>query len=590
MFYIEKRIKFSKREVTFTHIIPVVVVFLAFGAVTIWNWSDLRRSVEKKQTDTLIKNTDDTAQSLRREISAYIDVIDASAGLFEASDYVNHKEWKRFVGIFNLPERYPGINNIGYTKIIPADQLASYRKFVKKEEGINLKVRPGSNEPAYAPVVYAEPAGRLSRASTGYDMYANPNLREAMGEATDGGRAVITRQLSGDSDAVFAGSPQIIIFAPIFNKNSATATENQRRKNIQGYIYADISGAGILSELNDSANRSFAFSIREVSDSASPPLYKSPDFDSIISRSDGKLTTRRLTTVNNRVFIVDGAASVDIVPLRERRRPVAALWLGLLFSIFLAVFVYTILLSRTKALADNEEKEIKTAKDELLALASHQLRTPATGVKQYIGMLREGYGGKMTKQQQKFLDKAYASNERQLNTINDMLFVARADTGDIKFNFKRTDVRALLKDVIEEQAGNIRQNHQKLVKKLPPKAVHINADKAYLRMAIENILSNSTKYTKAGGTITVRLKKAKTNVRISIEDTGVGVKEKYRYLLFRKFSRIPNELSNNVTGSGLGLYLVKKVTVAHRGRIEFKSADEKGSNCTIILPLDKNEG
>jgi signal transduction histidine kinase len=166
-----------------------------------------------------------------------------------------------------------------------------------------------------------------------------------------------------------------------------------------------------------------------------------------------------------------------------------------------------------------------------------------------------------------------------------MLFVARSDTGEIEFEFEKTDILKLMRDILKEQAPTIKQNGQKLIRLLESKPVYVNADARYLRMAIENLLSNATKYTEAGGVITVTLKRTKTRATIKVEDTGVGVHEKYNDLLFRKFSRVPNALSNQVSGSGIGLYLAKKVADAHKGKIVFKSADGKGSVCTITLPL-----
>jgi two-component system phosphate regulon sensor histidine kinase PhoR len=170
-----------------------------------------------------------------------------------------------------------------------------------------------------------------------------------------------------------------------------------------------------------------------------------------------------------------------------------------------------------------------------------------------------------------------------------MLFVARADTDDIKFKFKKIDMVELTKDILDEQKNTATDSGLKLTRRLSRKPVYIKADEAYLRMAVENVVNNAIKYTRSGGNITVRLKQTKSHAKLSVDDTGVGVDEKYRHLLFRKFSRVPNDLSGSVTGSGIGLYLAKKVTDAHKGQITFKSVDAEGSSCTIVLPLYKKD-
>jgi signal transduction histidine kinase len=204
-------------------------------------------------------------------------------------------------------------------------------------------------------------------------------------------------------------------------------------------------------------------------------------------------------------------------------------------------------------------------------------------------MLREGYAGKLSKEQVRYLDKAYASNERQLSTINEMLFVARADAGNIELIRERFDLTSLIRDTLEEQSNAIKERRQVLVMKIPEQKLFIYADARYVRMAIENVLSNATKYTPEKGTITVTLKHNKQDAQLIIKDTGVGVSKKDYELLFQKFARIPNELTNKVTGSGIGLYLARKVVEAHNGSISFTSEVGKGSTCTIKLPIRKGK-
>jgi signal transduction histidine kinase len=224
------------------------------------------------------------------------------------------------------------------------------------------------------------------------------------------------------------------------------------------------------------------------------------------------------------------------------------------------------------------------AKDDFLALASHQLRTPATGVKQYLGMLKEGLAGPMSDLQTKLVNKAYESNERQLGIINEMLFVARADSGQIKIQSDLIDLNSLLEDIVEEQQVAFRNKRQIKKMSLPEQRVLFVGDSQYLRMAFENLISNATKYTHEGGKIEINLHNGIQDIVIEVCDTGVGVAEEDRELLFKKFARISNELSAIVSGSGLGLYLVKKVIEAHSGRIEFHSKVGVGSKVKIVLP------
>ena len=232
----------------------------------------------------------------------------------------------------------------------------------------------------------------------------------------------------------------------------------------------------------------------------------------------------------------------------------------------------------------NMNQSPENAKDDFLALASHQLRTPATGVKQYVGMLIEGLAGPLTDLQQKLLTKAYESNERQLSIINEMLFVARADSDQIKIQDDEINIGLLLQDIVEEQQVAFKNKNQICKLKIPNTTICMFGDEQYIRMAIENVVSNATKYTQAGGKIDITLKENTQYIILEFNDTGVGVADEDKVLLFKKFSRIHNDLSATVSGSGLGLYLVRKVVELHNGSVTFDSKVGEGSKVKITLP------
>ena len=227
---------------------------------------------------------------------------------------------------------------------------------------------------------------------------------------------------------------------------------------------------------------------------------------------------------------------------------------------------------------------LNRAKDEFISLASHQLRTPATGVKQYIGMVLEGYAGELKDEQRAFLQRAYESNEREITIINDLLKVAQVDAGKVNLAREKVDLTALIRNVINEQSSRFAERAQTITFKPSRTPISLTADTSRLRMVLDNMIDNASKYTPPGKSIEVRLAKIHSTIRISVSDEGVGIEEKDIEKIFRKFSRIDNPLSVHVGGSGLGLYWVKKIIDLHHGDISVKSTPGKGSTFTISLP------
>ena len=229
-------------------------------------------------------------------------------------------------------------------------------------------------------------------------------------------------------------------------------------------------------------------------------------------------------------------------------------------------------------------------KDEFISLATHQLRTPATGVKQFLGLLLEGFAGPLSDQQTNFIQKAYASNERQLTLVSSLLQTAQIDAGKIHLSKTIVDIRLLIEDIVDELKDVIEERQQTVKIVEDPDFEHVCVDVLQMRMVLENLIDNASKYTFPGGKITITLSTTKVHDCIAIKDTGVGIAEKDIGRLFEKFSKVSNPLSESVGGTGLGLYWAKKIITLHRGTIRVKSQPNVGTEFIINIPKAESRG
>jgi signal transduction histidine kinase len=228
--------------------------------------------------------------------------------------------------------------------------------------------------------------------------------------------------------------------------------------------------------------------------------------------------------------------------------------------------------------------DLNRAKDEFISLASHQLRTPATGVKQYLGMVLEGFVGELTQSQQAILQKANESNERQLRIVSDLLKVAQVDAGKVRLRKADVDVTSLIKDVIKEQRKTFEIRRQTVLFEPEQNSLTLHFDRDTIRMVLENLIDNASKYSGEDKTVTIKLRDHADEAQITIMDKGVGIKREDQDRLFEKFSRIDNPLSTQVGGTGLGLYWAKKIVDLHQGKVTFESVVGQGTSFTIHLP------
>lgn len=228
--------------------------------------------------------------------------------------------------------------------------------------------------------------------------------------------------------------------------------------------------------------------------------------------------------------------------------------------------------------------KLNEAKDDFIAIASHQLRTPATIVKQYIGMLHEGLMGELSESQSQAIKMAYESNERQISIIDDLLRIARMDAGKIVLQKSNTNIGNLLEVVIGEFKYRLLDKNLRIRASLPKKDVLVDIDPGLMQTVFENLIDNSIKYTQVDGNIEIRLEEEDNQISIYFIDNGIGIAKKDQEKLFSKFTRANSEEAKNIGGTGLGLYWVKSVLDMHDANIDVVSKYRNGTTFKILFP------
>jgi signal transduction histidine kinase len=232
-------------------------------------------------------------------------------------------------------------------------------------------------------------------------------------------------------------------------------------------------------------------------------------------------------------------------------------------------------------------KELDETKDDFISMASHQLRTPLTSVKGYLSMVLEEDAGKLNKMQREMLGQAFFSSQRMVYLIADLLNVSRLKTG--KFIIEPAPVN--LAEVVEQEIGQLKDMAASRALTLtydkPDEFPELNLDETKTRQVIMNFVDNAIYYTPAGGHVAVRLINNQSTVELQVEDDGIGVPRSEKPHLFTKFYRAGNARKARPDGTGLGLFMAKKVVVAQGGAIIFESHEGKGSTFGFIFSKNK---
>lgn len=239
-------------------------------------------------------------------------------------------------------------------------------------------------------------------------------------------------------------------------------------------------------------------------------------------------------------------------------------------------------------MSNQQLQRLDEAKNEFISMASHQLRTPLTSIKGYLDMLLQGDLGPVRPTQKAVLREAFSSSERMVQLINDFLSISRLQTGTFTMNRQPANLgdivqseMALLKIVAKQHNITLSVHIDDDVPTLP-----IDAEK--LRQVIMNMIDNAIFYSKERTTVKVSLCCDTREVVFTVEDQGIGVPKAEQSGVFGKFFRASNARKRRPDGTGVGLFLARKVVLEHGGAMIFTSKENKGSTFGFRLPLDRS--
>lgn len=314
-----------------------------------------------------------------------------------------------------------------------------------------------------------------------------------------------------------------------------------------------------------------------------------PKFLSILAKSGSVIRTTLIFP-----FAVDeGSAGVLVVALRRGAKDLTRYeketfqnLISLVTVGFQKTFLYEHLRDATAELHEANQKlvQLDAAKTEFLSIASHQLRTPLSIIRGYIAMMQENSYGKLSKAQIDVVGKVRTSAETLIELVNHLLNVSRIESGRITVTTEEVDLTKICVDV--SSFLSLKAKEQKLdleckAKKMPK----VMGDPSKVKEVIMNLVENALKYTEAGS-VTVNFFDEPKFVKVEVRDTGRGLTKDDLGKLFQKFSRGSASADNRVSGTGLGLYVCKRLVEAMGGEI-WAESEGQGKGSVFAFRLKK---
>lgn len=572
------------RKPTRTILMPTVVVFCAVILLVGISFFMARNAVRQEINSAVGDYIKETENTMNERLNVFEVTIRAGLGLVSGNPSVSETQWDQFIKTSTVLERYPSARSINYAKIVSPADLQGFNADAQGKTVPTYQVYPVRQTGNYVPILFLTPNNPDNQKFFGFDLSSDPVRNEGLEKARDSGKLTISDPVRRPYDNN-SGPLAFIMYIPQYKPGMPTGNVDERRKAIDGFAYAGFNVASFAEGISGSQkSKHIGFLVRNGD--TNMELYRSSDYDSITKGT--YQTTTSTVHIGSSVLQTTYVYNPNtILPGYASQRPLAIAIFGTMVAMLIALTIWLVLASKANELLLEQERGINDAKDNLLSLASHQLRTPATGVKQYLGLLLQGFAGDVSPRQQDIIEKAYEGNERQLKTINDILYLARLGSGRIILTQTAFSIPELIRDVVHELSDEIHDKQHKVTIKAPKRQQKFVGDEHMIRMAVENLLTNAIKYTHKKGRITVQSVVHKGEFHISVEDNGVGIPEDQQENMFQQFVRIDNELSIAVGGTGIGLYVVKNIADLHNGHVEVTSQVGKGSKFTLVLPANR---
>ncbi len=230
-------------------------------------------------------------------------------------------------------------------------------------------------------------------------------------------------------------------------------------------------------------------------------------------------------------------------------------------------------------------KEVDRLKSNIVANVSHELRTPLASIKGYADFLLEGYGHQDEELQRRFLTIINDEADRLAGFINDLLDLARLESGRIEPRLEDVDFEEVIGDVIEVLEIQARRAGITIQVVVAHELPHLNGNQDLLNSVVKNLVGNAIKYSPDGGRVDVVATVADGGIVFTVADQGIGIPPAELPYLFSKFYRSGAARDSGIRGTGLGLVLAKEAVLAHRGTITVESDVGRGTRFTVTLPV-----
>ena len=572
-------------------VLAITLMFVTLNNVKKKNEYDWVQQFEQEGT----KNT----RILEKQLENIARELTGIASLFQASKTVTRHRFKGYTS--SLLEKNYFIKSFQWVPRVQRDQRPALESMAQKDGFINFKfttlnknssiiTAPQKNE--YFPIYYMEPHSG-DESFLGFDISTQPVLLDLMNQARDSGEIVAASTVNlihMDQKKMVA-----IFFSPFYEGEDIPKTIEGRRNLFLGLVLGTYKIKEMIMNIINPYLAPGVF-LTVLDEDRKNDLYGSLKENALIKKE------MVLGFSQIRWFLVwQGNLEFQKGPNSLHNWLSAAV---LVLIVFIAV-IFQILSSRARRIENEvhlrtdelknlknelEEKnlslhELIKVKNELLGMASHDLRNPLTSIQGYSGFLLKKGATLKEDTRTDFLKIINSASGNILELLNDLLSLSAIESGQLVLNLKPGNLRSLIEERIRlyTHLATEKNIHFKITCRGTSVVLF---DTPRIEQVIDNLLTNAIKFSPVGGIIEIIMESGKGYIRVTITDEGPGIKSENLDDLFKPFKKIDSDSTKDEKGTGLGLAIAKKMIELHNGTLKFKPSKNQGASFSFKLPAN----
>ncbi len=596
------KIKDSSQTASFPYLVLAVSLLLTVGIT--YNFYQSAKSKDKIRFNNEINQLQ---SAIENKINLYIALLKGGRGFIESNQKITRQNFAEYVESLEMRKNYTGAQGIGYTQIVPAAERKTFVEKMKTEGYADFDIFPFSEKSKYRVVTYLEPSDERNRKFIGFDISTEKNWLDASDRAAVSGDAATSAKISLMQEDGAEAQSGFLIYLPIYKKGVSASVE-ERRKNVVGYIYSPFRADRFLNEIQN--NQSASDILIKVYDGGvndenllmqtgeRTPL-------KITDRIDEPYAAEKELNVTGKYWIVQFESSPAFTAQSSVSWTPIILIVGVIFSLMLSGMTYWETFARIKLqttavelfelqeqkqeLLEKEQKarlsaeQANKAKDAFIAVVSHELRTPLNTIAGWTRILKTDELSENTKNLA--LDKVEKNLRLQIKLVEALLDYSQIVSGTVKLQGEEFDFSHVFEKIFAEFEPAAQEKSIVLVKENQLNGQTVFGDKNKMKLVIHNLLDNAVKFTHSGGTVEAVASEDEGKIQITVKDNGRGISTEFLPYVFDRFTQADTSITRDSGGLGLGLTISRQIIKLHNGTIEAQSEGEgRGSVFTVKVP------